>query len=78
MFGKVLLTVAVIAVIWFGFRYLSRMAEAKRRELPPQQPPKPPQGNSGADAETLVECRVCGTWQPARSAKSCGRGDCPY
>ncbi|CAA7613716.1 hypothetical protein [Magnetospirillum sp. SS-4] len=76
MFGKFLLTVAVIAIIWFGFRHLTRVAELKRRQPPP--PPEPAQAVFGIEAETLVECRACGTWQPAGSAKSCGRSDCPY
>ncbi|CUW39987.1 conserved protein of unknown function [Magnetospirillum sp. XM-1] len=77
MFGKFLLTVAVIAVIWFGFRYLSRLAELRRRDQPDTvAPPHPPGG--AAEAETMVECRICGTWQPGRTARSCGRADCPY
>ena len=79
MFGKVLLTVAVIAFIWFGFKYLGRLAELRRRDeadkvSPPHTPPK----GAATEAETMVECRVCGTWQPSRSARSCGRPNCPY
>lgn len=76
MFGKILLTVAVVAFIWFGFKYLGRLAELRRRDeadkVPPASSPK------DAEAETMVECRVCGTWQPGRIARSCGRSDCPY
>lgn len=75
MFGKFLLTVAVIAIVWFGFRYLARVAEVKRRAAPdPATGPavQPP------DAEMMVECRVCSTWQVASSAKTCGRPGCPY
>jgi hypothetical protein len=82
MFGKFLLTVAVIAIIWFGYRFLSRQAELRRRgdagskpgqprDLPRERSPEP-------EAETLVECRACGAWQAARAAKPCGRPDCPY
>jgi hypothetical protein len=76
MFGKFLLTVAVIAIIWFGFRYLGRVAELKRGGGAPRTPKPPP--SVGLEAETMVECRSCGTWQPSRSARSCGRSDCPY
>lgn len=79
MFGKILLTVAVIAIIWFGFRYLSRQAELRRRDPADRvTPPCPPGADAAAEAETMLECRVCGTWQPGRSVRSCGRTDCPY
>ena len=82
MFGKILLTVAVVAIIWFGFKHLGRMAELRRRDAAnPTRPSQQPhdEDRSGPDqAETMVECRVCGTWQPGRRARSCGRGDCPY
>lgn len=75
MFAKILLTVAVVALIWFGFKYLGRRAELRRREPGRGAPPPPPEAET---AETMVECRVCGTWQPGRTARSCGRSDCPY
>jgi len=75
MFAKILLTVAVVAFIWFGFKYLSRLAELRRRD---EADKVPPPKNPAGEAETMVECRVCGTWQPGRTARSCGRSDCPY
>ena len=78
-FAKLLLTVAVIAIIWFGFKYLTRMAEIRRRGNPPPSPRGPePAKPSVEGVEDMVRCRVCDTWQPARTAKSCGRADCPY
>ncbi|KIL98336.1 hypothetical protein CCC_03619 [Paramagnetospirillum magnetotacticum MS-1] len=76
MFLKILLTVAVVAFIWFGFKFLGRSAELRRREEGRPVPSSSKEDTAGA--ETMVECRVCGTWQPSRSARSCGRGDCPY
>ncbi|CAA7627749.1 conserved hypothetical protein [Candidatus Terasakiella magnetica] len=76
MFGKFLLTVTVIAIIWFGYKYLGRMAELRQRK-PGGPRPETPAQDAGA-AEIMVECKSCGTWQPARSAKACGRNDCPY
>lgn len=80
MFGKILLTLAVIAVMWFAFRHFARAAELKRRAEGEPKPRKPRGAASEpeVEAESMVECRVCGTWQPARTAKSCGRADCPY
>lgn len=78
MFGKFLLTVAVIAIVWFGFKYLARVAEIKHRDASPAAPKPRRDSPLGGNAETMVECRVCGTWQPARSAKPCGKANCPY
>ncbi|RAU22703.1 hypothetical protein CU669_07060 [Paramagnetospirillum kuznetsovii] len=80
MFGKFLLTVAVIAIIWFGYKYLGHLAELKRRDSSPRPSERPGREPRDAkvDAEAMVECRVCGTWQPSRTARSCGKADCPY
>lgn len=78
MFGKFLLTVAVVAIIWFGYRYLARLAELKRARESGRPIERRPEQSKVDAAETLVECRVCGTWQSSRGAKSCGRSDCPY
>ena len=78
MFGKFLLTVAVVAIVWFGFKFLARLAELKHGAAV-VPPPKPrPERYPENKAEIMVECRVCGTWLPAGSAKPCGRVDCPY
>ncbi len=81
MFGKFLLTVAVIAIIWFGYKYLAHLAELKRRDTtgrPAKGPSRRAEQPDTPDAEAMVECRVCGTWQTARGAKPCGRSGCPY
>lgn len=80
MFGKILLTVAVVAVIWFAFRYFARVAQVRERTRNSQggNDRRPSEPAADIQAETMVECRVCGTWQPARGAKACGRADCPY
>ncbi|MDO8606363.1 MAG: hypothetical protein Q7R40_07510 [Phaeospirillum sp.] len=77
MFGKTLLTVVVIAIVWFGFKYLVRVAEVKRRGESPG-PASRPDRAAGIKAETMVECRICGTWQADSTTRACGRADCPY
>lgn len=80
MFAKVLLTVAVVALIWFGFKYLQRVAELRAR--PPvrqrggaQATPPAPQGHDGV--QDLEKCPRCSTYR-APGQGSCGRADCPY
>lgn len=77
MLGKILLTLVVIVFVWSGFKYLARMAELRQRG-PAAPSRRPGRVETDSEAESMVECRVCGTWQPSRGAKSCGRPDCPY
>jgi uncharacterized iron-regulated membrane protein len=61
--SKLLLLLLVIAVVWFGFRYASRVdavRRALREELARRQPPQKAQR---VEAEDLVKC---------------GRADCPW
>ncbi len=76
--GKFLLLVALIALIWYGFRYVNRVEairralreELKRRQAPPK--------STRIDAEDLVKCAQCGSYVAARSTANCGRKDCPW
>jgi hypothetical protein len=81
MFGKILLTVAVVALIWFGFKFAQRLLELKaRRDLDqPAAGPRPvfrpdPDGESVQD---LVKCPACSTWRSAKQGH-CGLEKCPY
>lgn len=79
MFTKFLLTVAVVALIWFGFRAIQRRAE--RRDRPPRAPSASKErftpDMDGDSVRDLVKCPICNTWRPAGSA-SCGRAECPH
>ena len=82
MFGipslsKLLVLVAIISAIWFGFRLLGQIdrnrREAARREkqtggTSPKQP---------RQVADMVKCNVCGTFTAAGS-KSCGKAGCPF
>ncbi len=80
MFGKFIVTVAVVAAIWFGFQYLQRLAELqeRRRARRMARATPPPPGSVSASVRDLVNCPVCGTWQTGGAARACGRKDCPY
>jgi uncharacterized protein len=71
--GKLLILIAVIAAVWYGYKYVNRVgrlrAEQRRRAPPP--------GRRALEAEDMQKCRVCGAYVTAQ-ARSCGRGDCPY
>ncbi len=92
MFGfylqKLLVLAAVIAAVWYGFKFVGRLqdareAEQKLRASGTRQPkargrwakrPAAPE----AEAEDMVECPVCQAYVPARGASRCERPGCPY
>ncbi|HTH17025.1 MAG TPA: hypothetical protein VL974_10260 [Magnetospirillum sp.] len=81
MFAKFLLTVAVIAIVWFGFKYLQRVAELRQRAAAkrPQREDKPrfqPVEN-GESVQDLVKCPRCHTYRSAKLGH-CGQDGCPY
>jgi uncharacterized protein len=79
-FSKVVVLVAVVAIVWFGYRWFQRWdkerREAERREAAQlgRQPPNP----GVRSAEEMTACRVCGTYVAPAAARSCGRPNCPF
>ena len=86
MFGfslqKLLFTILVIAIVWYGFKMIARIQErrsegdAASRRAPSRRRRR--RGGAAAEAEEMVACALCGTFVPARNARSCGRDDCPW
>lgn len=72
MFTKIALTLALIAIVWYGFRFVSRVNEVRRK----QSSAGP--GKQDGMVQDMVKCPVCGVWQAGRGTASCGRGECPY
>ena len=80
-FAKIIVLVAVIAIVWFGFKYLQRFQAMGGTS----QPAAPKRAASGQPREAvepatqdMIACRVCGTYVAANTKKSCGRADCVY
>jgi uncharacterized protein len=72
--GKLLVLIAVIAAVWYGYKYVERINElrGKQGRRAPKQSKRP-----ALQAEDMAKCRVCGTYV-APDAGGCGRPDCPY
>lgn len=88
MFAKFLLTVAVIAIIWFGFKYLERLNRSRTPKAAPRSArPRAPGPRSqetrfqpvdnGESVQDLIKCPHCGTYRSAKQG-ACGQADCPY
>jgi len=77
MFSKLLTLVLLIAVVWYGYRYVARINDRARAKR------KLETGNGGLprprpNAEEMIRCAVCNVYVSATKATSCGRPDCPY
>ncbi len=85
-FSKILLLVAVIAAVWFGWRWIARVDAQRRAALNRRPAPssKADPGRTAAappprmEAEDMEKCPECGAYVAPRSAVSCGRPGCPY
>jgi len=82
MFGfspmKILVTAAIILVIWYGFKWIGRVAEVKERDGASKPSSKKKASDDGKEAVELVACKVCGDYVSSAKSVSCGRDDCPY
>ena len=79
MFGipslsKLLLLVAIISAIWFGFRLLGQL-DRQRRDAARQQ--KKAAAAKARQVDDMVKCAVCDAFT-ARGSKACGRTGCPF
>jgi hypothetical protein len=73
--GKLLELAVIILIVWYGFKFASRVGAvrtARRREGTPPRPPA-----SAIQAEDLVRCAPCGSYVAAQGAAACARADCP-
>jgi hypothetical protein len=92
-FEKLFLLIGIIAVVWYGFRFVGAIERARARGQEAEQRARAqrstqsakrgaPNGRAAnsqmANVEETIRCRVCGAFVPARQPSCCGRGDCPF
>ena len=82
MFGfsltKLLFTVAIVLAVWYGFKFVGRLEQARKNSARLDAAPKGG-GMAATGATTELErCAACGAYVAAESAAACGRDDCPY
>ncbi len=70
--GKLLILVLVVLGVWYGFKFVSRLDEKRKKRLEEEK-------NQAAQVSgDMIECPVCKTFVVAKSAKDCGKKSCPY
>jgi uncharacterized protein len=82
MFGipsvnKILVLIAIISAIWFGFRLLGQLDRQRRDAARKEKERTRPQGPTPRQVDDMLKCDVCGTFI-ARGSKGCGRPGCPF
>ena len=70
--GKLIVLVAVVVGVWYGFKLVSRLERERKRRVKEQ-------GRQSTDSAGKMEkCSVCDTYVVASTAQDCGRDGCPY
>jgi len=75
MFGifslpKILFTIAAVAAIWYGFKWMNRRAQVRQRQA--EQPrAKAPEANAQPEVEEMVQCPDCGAYVAKGSGHRC-------
>ena len=87
-FGKILVFVIVIALIWYGFKYMGRLQRLEKGERRPternmgERIRKSFYEKTGKMEEDVIEetekCVKCHVYVPLGAGKRCNRSDCPY
>ena len=72
-FGKILVLAVIIAVVWYGFKFVGRLQAKRQEELKNAGR----EGNS-KDAGDMVKCPQCAAFVVAGGAAKCSKFDCPY
>ena len=87
MFGfslyKLLVLLLVVGAVWYGFKFISRLQQARDSEGKPRsrvrgRKPRASEPSASVEAEDMVRCPTCDAFVAARSTSPCGRNDCPY
>ncbi len=83
---KLLVLAAIIAAVWYGFKFIGRLDQARKAEAKSRAGAGAKKDGSAArrqaepdtQAEDMVLCEVCEAYVPVRGKTNCGRADCPY
>lgn len=71
MFGfslsKILVLAAIIAAVWYGFKWVGRVNQMRQEKLKEGEP-------AHRAAEQMIECRDCGVFYPEGATHRCDSG----
>lgn len=76
-FSKILILIAIISAIWFGFRLLGQLDRQRRDVARKEKKRGRAQGATQRRVDDMVKCDVCGAFV-ARGSRACGKPGCPF
>jgi hypothetical protein len=88
-FTKLVILVAVIAAVWYGFKYIGRLERMNKGERRTgertfserlRKATKAKSGEAGEPGriEETEQCPTCKAYVPVEGVENCGRPGCPY
>ena len=72
-FGKILVLAVIIAVVWYGFKFVGRLQAKRQEELKDAR-----REGDFKDAGDMVKCPQCAAFVVAGGAAKCSKSECPY
>jgi hypothetical protein len=72
MFQKLLVLAAVIAIAWYGFKFVGRLDQQRKRKVARDE-----EAARDGIADT-VQCPVCDAYIAEDIKSNCGKANCPY
>lgn len=76
MFGfslqKLLVLAAIVAAVWYGFQWLSRIDKQRKAERKPRWRRGGSEAARTDEPEDMVRCPGCGAYVVAKTACGCG------
>jgi uncharacterized protein len=72
MLQKIIILAAVIAAVWYGFKFVTRLDQQRKQKVAREK------RDAVDDVSDTLKCPVCGTYVAAQSAGDCGESGCPY
>ena len=71
---KFVLLAAIVAVIWYGFKFVGRGEQRQKKELAEFRKPELVDIN---DVGEMIKCSKCDAFVTANGAINCGLSQCP-
>ena len=68
--SKLLVLVAVVLAVWYGFKWIGKLDAARKQA--PRKAARPPE----VEGIETVSCPVCGTYFPSSVGSHCGGSRC--
>jgi hypothetical protein len=72
---KTIVLVAIVAAVWYGFKFVGRLEKRRKKELAMSQKFEPVDIN---DVGEMIKCPKCDAFVAENGAMNCGRPKCAY